>query len=294
MANRSPESLCIFLLTAVLLVSCKRSDNLLVDEVNYWHGKTILFPKQSVFTVLERDTVDIIHREYDYKIINYIDSIGCFGCKLYAANWLSFIQECDSLGKVGFLFFFHPDDKTKALWKVTEERFDYPICWDDEDVFNKLNHLPSKMDFQTFLLDKDNKILAIGNPVLNSKVKELYLRIIQGKPLNMAETDKTPQTSVSIPSTEISMGDFPWQEEQTAVFTLKNTGDKPLVIQDAVTSCGCLHVSFTQQPVLPGDEAEVHATYKADNPGYFNKSITVYTNAGDAPMKLRVRGNAVR
>ena len=125
-------------------------------------------------------------------------------------------------------------------------------------------------------------------------MKELYLRIIQGKPLNMAETDKTPQTSVSIPSTEISMGDFPWQEEQTAVFTLKNTGDKPLVIQDAVTSCGCLHVSFTQQPVLPGDEAEVHATYKADNPGYFSKSITVYTNAGDAPMKLRVRGNAVR
>lgn len=37
------------------------------------------------------------------------------------------------------------------------------------------------MNFHTFLLDKDNKVLAIGNPIHNPKVKELYLKIIQGE-----------------------------------------------------------------------------------------------------------------
>ena len=36
------------------------------------------------------------------------------------------------------------------------------------------------------------------------------------------------------------------------------------------------------------------ASARIDNPGYFNKNITVYTHAGNAPMKLRVRGNAMK
>ena len=29
------------------------------------------------------------------------------------------------------------------------------------------------MSYRTFLLDKDNKVIAIGNPVINQKIKEL-------------------------------------------------------------------------------------------------------------------------
>ena len=265
------------------------------ELVNAWVGKEITFPEKMVFIDYKGDTVDLDYRNQP-KILVYVDSVGCISCKLKLPEWNAFIQTVDSVASspYAYLFVFGTPKEKDVYRTIRMSHFRHPVCMDPGDSLNSLNGFPTDMSLQTFLLDKDNKVLAIGSPVLNPKVKELYLRIIRGKPLNVDETEKAVQTTVSIPSTEISMGDFPWQEEQTAVFTLKNTGDKPLVIQDAVTSCGCLHVSFTQQPVLPGDEAEVHATYKADNPGYFNKNITVYTHAGNAPMKLRVRGNAMK
>ena len=147
--------------------------------------------------------------------------------------------------------------------------------------------------FQTFLLDKNSEILAIGNPVLNPKVKTLYQEIIQGGSLQDDSEDKQVMTTVSLEATVFSMGDFAWQEERQGTFRLKNTGEKPLVIQDVVTSCGCLTVDYPQEPMQPGKEAVLRMTYKADNPGHFNKAVTVYCNAENSPIKLRVSGNAV-
>ena len=182
--------------------------------------------------------------------------------------------------QVPVMLFFHPEqgkmDEIQFILK--RDDFDYPVCIDVNDSLNKLNHFPSEMEFQTFLLDKDNKVLAIGNPVLNPAVKELYLKIIQGKPLRDESEDKQVVTTVSLESTVLSMGDFAWQEEQQGTFRLKNTGEKPLVIQDVVTSCGCLTVDYPQEPVMPGKEAVIGVTYKADSPGYFNKVVTVYCN----------------
>ena len=146
--------------------------------------------------------------------------------------------------------------------------------------------------FHTYLLSKDHRIVAIGNPVLNPKVKELYLKIIQGKPLQDKDDKKKVQTTVSLDTTALSLGKFPWQEGQQTTFRLKNTGEKPLVIQDVVTSCGCLTVDYPQELVQPGKEAVIGVTYKADSPGYFNKVVTVYCNTEDAPIKLWVKGEA--
>ncbi|MDE6349089.1 MAG: DUF1573 domain-containing protein [Bacteroides sp.] len=32
--------------------------------------------------------------------------------------------------------------------------------------------------------------------------------------------------------------------------------------------------------------------YKAEHPGYFDKTVTVYCNAEGFPLKLRINGNA--
>ena len=156
--------------------------------------------------------------------------------------------------------------------------------------------LPSWKNFieqlDSICQDKDNKVLAIGNPVLNPGVKELYLKIIQGKPLRDKDEKKQVQTTVSLDTTTLSLGKFPWQEEQQATFKLKNTGDELLVIHDVVTSCGCLEVDYSKEPVRPGKEAVLHLTYKADYAGYVSKTVQVYCNAAGSPIKFRVKGEA--
>lgn len=64
---------------------------------------------------------------------------------------------------------------------IEKDNFDKPICMDQSDRLNELNHFPADGRFQTFLLDKDNKVVVIGNPIHNPNIRELYLKEITGK-----------------------------------------------------------------------------------------------------------------
>lgn len=133
-------------------------------------------------------------------------------------------------------------------------------------------------------------MLAIGNPVHNLKVKELYLNIIQGK--RTIESEKVAKTEIQLEKTIISLGDFDWKEERKAAFTIKNVGKHPLVINNVATSCGCTLVDYPKEPVRSGDSIPLRVTYKADQPEHFDKTITVYCNADPPFVKLKITGNA--
>ena len=88
------------------------------------------------------------------------------------------------------------------------ERFKHPICIDEGDYLNKLNHFPADMAFQTFLLDNDNRVVAMGNPIHNLKVRELYLKIIQGREVKSDDEDNVVQTIVDVDKSFDIYGEF--------------------------------------------------------------------------------------
>ena len=285
----------ILVLMPFLFLSCMDSTRpQIADIVEEWYGKTLSLPSNLKFVLYDKEVTSLLQNKWDYAVVSYTDSIGCTSCKLQLNRWKDLINVFDSLysQKVTFIFVMHPFDRKELVQLLKEYQFDYPVCIDEDNLFDKRNHVPKNNMFQTFLLDKNSEILAIGNPVLNPKVKTLYQEIIQGGSLQDDSEDKQVMTTVSLEATVFSMGDFAWQEERQGTFRLKNTGEKPLVIQDVVTSCGCLTVDYPQEPVQPGKEAVLRMTYKADNPGHFNKAVTVYCNAENSPIKLRVSGNA--
>jgi hypothetical protein len=76
------------------------------------------------------------------------------------------------------------------------------------------------------------------------------------------------------------------------VFTFKNTGNAPLVIQNVETSCGCTSPEYTREPVLPGKSGIVKATFDpSGRPNYFDKNLTVVTNASNNRVVLGIKGN---
>ena len=60
------------------------------------------------------------------------------------------------------------------------ERFSYPVFIDIKGTINDLNRFPQTTQYQCFLLDKDNKVLMIGNPVMKMRIWELYKSRITG------------------------------------------------------------------------------------------------------------------
>lgn len=281
----------LYLILFVLFSSCSGNREI-AARYEKWINREIIFPSDMVFTIQLRDTVSFPFNKTQYKLLTHIDSIGCVSCKLQLDKWKKLMVEVDSLtdGDMQFLYFFSPERLSDVAYHLKINNFDYPVCVDLKDSLDILNNFPKDDAFNTFLLDKDNRVIAIGNPIHNLKIKELYLKIIQGQPIG--EEKDTIQTQVVVPETSFTFGDFSWQEAQTHSFEVKNTGSQPLVIQDVTTSCGCITVDFTKEPVQPGSTAMVTVTYKADRAEYFNKTITIYGNAEQLPIQLHVSGNA--
>ncbi|MDR2027169.1 MAG: DUF1573 domain-containing protein [Prevotellaceae bacterium] len=76
------------------------------------------------------------------------------------------------------------------------------------------------------------------------------------------------------------------------VFTFKNTGKSPLVIQNVETSCGCTSPEYSKEPVQPGKSGIVKATFDpAGRPNYFDKNLTVVSNAENSRVVLNIKGN---
>ncbi len=269
-------------------ISChnnKREE--IAHTVAQWQGRTVQMPEGTVFTVQARDTVAMDIYAPTHKVLVYVDSTGCTSCRLQLHEWKKFIAEVDSAmnGSVPFLFFLSPKSVKEARYITRRDDFTYPICVDMQNRLDSLNHFPEEEMFHTFLLDSDNRVAVIGNPIHNRSVRDLYMKTLTGQ-----ETKKSAHTAVEVPVNSLELGTLSVGEEKTVSFTLRNKGDRPLIILDVVTSCGCTAAKFEKEPVKPGKETAITVTYTAEEAGLFNKSITVYANTDDSPIRLRIKG----
>jgi hypothetical protein len=269
----------------MFLVSCNDSNT---DEIRHiikeWTGKVIVFPAIEPIYIHKTDTTCTKGNLHEYKIVNYTDSTGCTTCKLRMDIWMSYIKETGF--QVDFLFYFHPKNTRNLLLALNKEHFiNYPIYIDHNGQFNKLNKLPANPMGQCFLLDKNNKVLAIGNPANNPKIWELYKKIITGK-----VSDKAPTTTVEASQTEIELKNLKAGKTSEAVFVLKNTGTKPLVIQMVDASCGCTVPEWEKQPIGAGKSTEIRVKITPGSTKYFNKTVTVHCNTEENRITVHIRG----
>jgi hypothetical protein len=77
----------------------------------------------------------------------------------------------------------------------------------------------------------------------------------------------------------------------TYSFQFANIGDRPVKILSVQASCGCTTPDWTREPVPPGKSGFIQASFDPKGrPGYFNKSLTVTTDADPNPFILQIKG----
>ena len=284
-----PLDLIILLLTIFLSACQDKQKEIITLLVKEWQGKQILFPENMVFTRFASDTTNFVIPTSDYKVLVFVDSIGCTSCKLQLSRWKEFIRYTDSISQknIPFLFFFQFDDQWEIHSLLIRYNFDKPICLDRSDSLNQLNHFPKDIRFQVFLLDKNNKVVVIGNPVHNPNVKELYLEEISRK-----QPVAPIQTTVKVEKESLLLETIPLGKSKDTLSTLVNTGDQPLVIIDVTTTCGCAQTLFDKHPVQPGESLHIKVGVTPENKGLFDETITVKCNTNQL-IKLNIRGNTI-
>ncbi len=80
----------------------------------------------------------------------------------------------------------------------------------------------------------------------------------------------------------------------SCTFEFKNTGDSPLIISNAKGSCGCTVPDWPKEPIAPGASGVIKVNYDTMRTGEINKSVTITSNAVNAPDKIVfIKGNVL-
>lgn len=90
--------------------------------------------------------------------------------------------------------------------------------------------------------------------------------------------------------TIIDLGKIKYREAQEVVFKMKNKSNRPILITNSETSCGCTDAEYPHKPIAPGETVEISVTYEADDIGTFNKTITLTMNIEDSRQELHIMG----
>ncbi len=110
-----------------------------------------------------------------------------------------------------------------------------------------------------------------------------------------ASLDATPQP-LDMPATQLAwaetahdFGTIKQQTENTHVFSFTNSGENPLIIQNAEGSCGCTVPEYPKEPIAPGETGEIIVKY---SPGYQigqqNKTVSITANTNPPISTLNI------
>lgn len=102
------------------------------------------------------------------------------------------------------------------------------------------------------------------------------------------------QAEIKFDKTTHNFGTFSESSPKVSCeFTYTNVGEAPLIINQAVASCGCAVPEYTKAPVQPGQKGKIKVTYNGTGkfPGHFKKSITIRTNGAVEMTRLYIEGD---
>ena len=149
------KRILVILLSCFAVVSCKTAR--IKKELKEFTGQQIVLPDSLRSTVNGRDTT----------LTGFMEVIAT------------------SIGlkhKFNAIFIFSPKRGTEfqLITSLKAAQLDYPVFLDSGGLFLKRNpRIPSGEMYHTFLLDRQNRVVLVGNPIGNERLWELYKKEIK-------------------------------------------------------------------------------------------------------------------
>lgn len=110
---------------------------------------------------------------------------------------------------------------------------------------------------------------------------------------NPSVSDSTRNECLRLSCTRYDFGTVDKNETKEITFSIQmeNVGTKPIAIQKADASCGCLSASFDKEPIMPGKTADLTVHVKTESLlGMFSKVLFLNSSAGEGVKLIRVVG----
>ena len=168
----------MFLLIIISTVACNNQENPNDELFDKLYGSKLVCP-QNLENI--NDTIENIDIFFSAKV-KIVSNVffGCGQCINDLIELDDFVNSFNS-DEIAVIIYGSTDKSNSGIYTflTIKPDFKYPIFSDTSNVFISKNKLPEEnMAFHTFLVDKNDSIRVIGSPVLNEKIKDLYIKEI--------------------------------------------------------------------------------------------------------------------
>lgn len=163
------------------LYACDKSTlNKTYDE---FIGDSITIPYKSLDKRICSMYANTTRTNRDYKLVSYIKMEGCGACKigaLYAMDNMSSEKDDTYPLEPIYIIDISSKDVDYTYEELCKSRIKSPVYLDTCGIFRHANpRLPDNPLFHTFILDKTNAVVLIGNPYKNEKMTELLDKVMK-------------------------------------------------------------------------------------------------------------------
>lgn len=107
-----------------------------------------------------------------------------------------------------------------------------------------------------------------------------------------ADAGKTDEALpvITFEDTEHDFGTIKEGDVVEHVFKFKNTGEAPLVIQNATAPCGCTVPTWTKEPIPPGGTGEIVVQFNSKGKvGQQTKQVTITANTKPEVSQVTIK-----
>lgn len=109
-----------------------------------------------------------------------------------------------------------------------------------------------------------------------------------------AEQPSGKEAIITFDKTEHEFGKILQGEVVTYSFHFTNTGNAPLLITKVNTSCGCTVGEYPREPIKPGQDGFIKATYDSKgHHGFQSRALSVDANTNPSTTVLRFKADVM-
>lgn len=170
----------LILISIILFLSCTETRHR-KKQLERLFSTEIILPDTSL---LFNKSPDSLNWDIPAKMVMYFDAEICASCAIAHIEEWNKIKHITETKKNKFrtLFIFAPKQKDiqtiKQVFQVIHLENKLVYIDDRQNFITNNPTIPEDAMFHTFLLDRKNKIVLVGNPVHNEKLWELYKNTI--------------------------------------------------------------------------------------------------------------------
>lgn len=108
---------------------------------------------------------------------------------------------------------------------------------------------------------------------------------------SVADADQ-PKTTISFDESKFDFGTITEGDIEHHTFSFTNTGSNPLLITNAIGSCGCTVPTYPREPIAPGGKGSIEVQFNSSGKaGEQNKTVTISANTDPPPMVLAIHAS---